>query len=186
MTKEGKPIVEYFYKAGYEDGWQDCDLCDIRDRVCNKYDHFRREGEGSTDCFVPCRKWKPSIHMPKEAARLFLRVTDVRVERVQDISWEDCLGEGVKIRLDCCEPPLVCMHCTECSYAWIAFEKLWDSINAKRNGGVYSWDNNPYVWVYTIERYEKSCVDGWLVPVRQNIGTKSNINQRNPTIGDNA
>jgi len=47
-------------------------------------------------------RWAPSIHMPKEAARIFLRVTDVRVERLQDITGEGCIAEGVVVEI----PPI--------------------------------------------------------------------------------
>jgi len=79
--------------------------------------------------------WKPSIHMPKWASRLWLRVTDVRVERVQDISPRDAYAEGVPAR-----------HGV--SVILQDFRDLWDSINAKRA----PWDSNPWVWVVSFER----------------------------------
>ena len=101
-------------------------------------------------------KWRPSIHMPKEAARLFLRVTDVRTERVNEISNTDCIREG--INNECCR---VCVHtggsgCGHCNALWRQFRDLWDSLNAKRG---YGWDDNPWVWVYTFERVDKPA--GW-------------------------
>jgi len=86
--------------------------------------------------------WRPSIHMPRAAARIFLRVTDVRAERVQDISAEDAHSEGI-----------ACIHdeISECA----AFAALWDEINAKRDGGRYAWERNPWVWAYTFERIAK-------------------------------
>ena len=74
--------------------------------------------------------WRPSIHMPREAARLFLEVTNVRVERLQEISWEDVLAEGVLSSYE-----------TYC----LGFVGLWNSINGKK----YPWDSNP--WVFVIE-----------------------------------
>lgn len=87
---------------------------------------------------VPVKSWKPSIHMPKEAARLFLKVTDVRVERLQDINYVhgDIWAEGI---------PAVHDRNSEEN----AFIELWDSINAKRG---YGWDKNPFVWVISFER----------------------------------
>ncbi len=82
--------------------------------------------------------WSPSIFMPKCAARLWFRITDIRVERVQSISDEDIAAEG-------CEPEI-------CNSAWDMFCSLWDSINAKRG---YSWESNPWVWVIVFERVEK-------------------------------
>jgi hypothetical protein len=90
--------------------------------------------------------WHPSIHMPREAARLFLRVTSVRVERVQDIRHEEVLAEGIS----------ECKGRTEeedCECATIKYAKLWDSLNAKRG---YGWDNNPWVWVISFERMEEA------------------------------
>ena len=96
--------------------------------------------------------WKPSIFMPKWATRIWLEVTGVRAERVQDISEEDAEAEGVTPILrdgggfepwgaPC--PPFPC-------YAEV-FARLWDSINAKRGFG---WDTNPWVWVYEFKRLE--------------------------------
>lgn len=87
-------------------------------------------------------KWRPSIHMPREAARLFLSVTDVRVERLQDITHEDVLAEGIP----------ECAGRTDeedCNCADGQFIEIWESIYAKRG---YGWDSNPFVWVYTFER----------------------------------
>jgi hypothetical protein len=83
-------------------------------------------------------KWKPSIHMPRAAARIFLRVTDVRAERLHYISETDAIYEGVIFGKG--ERRLT---------ARIAFMDLWNAINAKRG---YSWDKNPWVWAYTFER----------------------------------
>jgi hypothetical protein len=92
------------------------------------------EGDG-----LPIR-WRPSIHMPREAARLFLRVTDVRVERLQNISAEDCEAEGY-FETAPVEPR---------PRSW--FSEVWNARNAKRG---YGWDSNPWVWVYTFERITK-------------------------------
>lgn len=89
-------------------------------------------------------KWLPSIHMPKEAARIFLKVIDVRAERLQSILCGDMKREG-------CIPTTV----TGGQYQqwqrdyWIP---LWDGINAERG---YSWDSNPWVWVYGFERCDR-------------------------------
>jgi hypothetical protein len=85
-------------------------------------------------------RWRPSIHMPREAARLFLRVTDVRVERLQNISAEDCEAEGY-FETAPVEPR---------PRSW--FSEVWNARNAKRG---YGWDSNPWVWVYTFERITK-------------------------------
>ena len=97
--------------------------------------------------------WKPSIHMPHWAARIFLRVTEVRVERVQEISEEDAQAEGVSSEMF---GGRLCWRGTKdlCSHAageLGAFRQFWDSINAKRG---HSWESNPWVWAYTFERLD--------------------------------
>ena len=91
-------------------------------------------------------KWRPSIHMPKSAARIFLLVTDVRVEQVRQITEDDAKAEGVQIGRD--NPG--CGN--SCVNYRTAFSLLWDSINAKRG---YPWESNCWVWVYGFERIEK-------------------------------
>lgn len=103
-------------------------------------------------------KWHPSIHMPKEAARIFLRVKDVRVERLQDITVLDAINEG------CCGT--ICDHananptlgCTDCyNTGWLEapdteFALLWDTTVKKADLPVYGWEANPWVWVIEFER----------------------------------
>lgn len=91
-------------------------------------------------------KWHPSIHMPKEAARIWLKVTDVRVERLQEITSEQIGREGVEV-----EYPHV-LNGEEKRYA---FSTLWNSTIKKSDIDRYSWDANPYVWVIEFERCEK-------------------------------
>ena len=90
--------------------------------------------------------WHPSIHMPKEATRIWLKVTDVRVERLQDIDGKGCVKEGIE------EEPL--------KYVGEEFVKgmyhdLWDSTVKKSDLDRYSWQANPWVWVIEFERCEK-------------------------------
>lgn len=84
-------------------------------------------------------KWKPSIYMPKAASRIWLRITDVRVERLQQISGEDALKEGVRVEPSLSKLPKEVM-------ALAQFKKLWVSIN-----GEGSWTANPFVWVVSFE-----------------------------------
>ena len=91
--------------------------------------------------------WRPSIHMPREAARLFLRVTGVRCERLQDMTPEDCANDGGF------EPEAV-------KVVGIAplFGTLWDSTLRKDAIKRWGWDANPWVFVISFERifdYEK-------------------------------
>lgn len=91
-------------------------------------------------------KWHPSIHMPKEAARIWLRVTDVRVERLQEITLEQICREGVEI-----EYPYV-LNGEEKIYA---FSNLWNGTVKKSDIDRYGWDASPWVWVIEFERCEK-------------------------------
>lgn len=86
-------------------------------------------------------KWKPSIFMPREACRLYLQITDIRVERLQDITEEDARAEGAN------KIPLEHLGNTWETYRQ-GFESLWHSIN-----GPESWDANPYVWVISFKIY---------------------------------
>jgi len=98
-------------------------------------------------------KWKPSIFMPREACRIRLKVTDVRVERLNDISEDDALSEGVE-RLPNAKNELMAYRSylttpekqiVPC-FPYVSFRTLWQSINGRE-----SWDANPWVWVYTFE-----------------------------------
>lgn len=91
---------------------------------------FKRD-DRAEKYFTGVSKWRPSIHMPRWASRITLEVTGVRVERLQDITEHDAIGEGV-ISSD-----------YDKTYRY-AFSVLWDSINAKRG---YGWAANPWVWV---------------------------------------
>lgn len=96
-------------------------------------------------------KWRPSIHMPKEAARIFLRVTDVRVEWLQDITKEQIRKEGLTVCDDC---PFEYENCGSSSIkcAKQAFEKIWSSTIKSADLPLYGWNANPWVWVYEFER----------------------------------
>lgn len=98
-------------------------------------------------------KWRPSIHMPKEAARLFLRVTDVRVERLQDIDYEGCKAEGIwddyKTYSEKYHENLARMAYPRC------FSELWNSTIKKADLPRYGWNANPWVWVIEFERISK-------------------------------
>lgn len=88
-------------------------------------------------------KWKPSIHMPKEAARIWLKVINVRVERLQDITPKQAGEEGVTWETD-----------NSGMYRRMRFKQLWDSTIKKQDLDKYGWDANPYTWVIEFERIE--------------------------------
>jgi hypothetical protein len=95
-------------------------------------------------------RWKPSIHMPREASRLTLEITEVRVERLNEISEEDAKAEGIAYQDDAKEIGRGRLsHDGSVLYdtAREAFVKLWESIN-----GPGSWALNPFVWVITFRR----------------------------------
>lgn len=95
-------------------------------------------------------KWRPSIFMPRWATRIYLKVKNVKIERLQDIDEADAQNEGwnwqghnMMDRYD----PVTMRTATN----W--FKELWDSINSKRG---YSWESNPWVWVVEFERVENT------------------------------
>ena len=122
-TLKGEGTAEYVYKAGYAKG---------------KRVHIIASQEKNLGV------WKPSIHMPKEAARIFLKVTDVRVERLQDISEVEALKEGAQSG----------MINGPCS-ARFDFQEIWNSTVNKKDIDKYGWNANPWVWVIEFERCEK-------------------------------
>lgn len=91
-------------------------------------------------------KWYPSIHMPKEASRIWLCVTDVRVERLQKITADGIRNEGLSS---------AAVHCGDMEIALKEWENLWNSTIKKSDIDRYGWNANPYVWVIEFERCEK-------------------------------
>ncbi len=91
-------------------------------------------------------RWHPSIHMPKEAARLFLRVKNVRVERLKEIG--DCTKEGIP------HGKHATAHMNDYDER-CAFASLWNSTIKKADLPLYGWDANPWVWVIEFEKIDK-------------------------------
>lgn len=104
--------------------------------------------------------WKPSIFMPKDACRIFLEVTAVRVERLNEITEADALAEGVERWIEermKSKPTHYKLYFhekgSECSYTSCpidSYETLWQKINGEK-----SWSENPFVWVYTFKEIER-------------------------------
>ena len=90
---------------------------------------------------------RPSIHMPKKAARIWLKVTDVRVERLQEITPQGAWKEGA--RCSCLHPV------PDCAGNKTAFVNIWNSTIKKSDLDRYGWDANPWVWVIEFERCER-------------------------------
>lgn len=110
------------------------------------------------DCNNPERiTWRPSIHMPKAAVRIWLRVTDVRVERLQDITEAGAEAEGAArchevIRPDETAPVI---YEDDRGYYATGFKAVWNSTISAKESGRYGWDANPWVWVTEFERCGK-------------------------------
>jgi hypothetical protein len=134
----------------------------------NKWDYiYRTDGKLWIDD-DGILKWKPSIHMPKKAARIFLKVIDVKIERLKDISTWDAWKEGVKAFNEDFTSEEGAVHGDYENYLWVddenyedhcfpsysdpveSFKSLWRKIN-----GLESWDENPLVWVIEFERIDK-------------------------------
>lgn len=106
--------------------------------------------------------WKPSMYMPIRACRIFLEVTDIRMKRLNDITEEDAINEGILPINDLYlnyDPDQITGE-TMALPPIESFKSLWEStkgVNAYGNNyfGIYSWDKNPLVWVYSYVRTDK-------------------------------
>ena len=130
--KDGRPINWKNGNGDFEDYWEQCHYCatDPEPELACFSDKCRQcdeNGGGS--------HWKPSIHMPRWASRITLEITDVRVERVHEITGKEVLLEGVG---------------KDCVYPRRVFEVLWNKIY-----GLNDWNSNPWVWVIEFKRKEK-------------------------------
>lgn len=152
-------LIGAIYKPTFELG----DILYVRETVWQKIGHYLDvDGETKGSYYnkflyvatdeEPETGWnyswvkRPSIHMPKEAARIFLKVADVRAERLQEIDAVGCLQEGIES-----EYPHV-LNGEEKRYA---FSQLWNSTIKKSDIDTYGWNANPWVWVIEFERCEK-------------------------------
>lgn len=98
------------------------------------------------------RRWRPSIHMPRWASRITLRITDVRVKRLQDISRNDAIAEGLSWVGDGGTPyGIPGIASTWDKDPRECYRALWEIIN-----GHGSWATNPWVWVISFERVEQA------------------------------
>lgn len=100
----------------------------------------------AAEVFLPLMKWRPSIHMPREAARIWLRVTGVRVEQLQEIDADGIRAEGLTS---------ACVHVGDTEIAMQEFALLWDSTIKPADRERYGWAANPFCWVIEFERCEK-------------------------------
>jgi len=163
----------------YKDGWRygDCEYRNgdvekppyppgtilwVREAWCRKW----QDPQGWTDEFlykaddnrvihvddISKSPWKPSIHMPKEAARLFLEVTNVRVERLQDISYKDIFAEGTI--WGAIGHEIYLTYQDGSSAERVLFRKLWNKLNGKK----YPWESNPFCWVIEFKVVSDPCM----------------------------
>ena len=125
--------------------------------------HFA-DGEYNSDWIFPkaARNGNvPSIFMPKWASRTTLKIADVRVQRLQDISEEDAVAEGVEVDEETgaywgIEGSGVSGATPRYATAKVAYQHLWNSINEPRG---YGWDNNPWVAAYTYETIQTNILE---------------------------
>ena len=144
---------EKFFKLPCESG----DILYVREtwkKAPNGYYYYE---DWQRNDIADVTKWKPSIHMPKEAARIWLKVTDVRVERLQEITDEQAKREG--IQYDECPTGFTWKQETDMHNCYTtpigAMQALWNSTIRKSDLDRYGWDANPWVWVIEFERCEK-------------------------------
>lgn len=127
--------------------------------ICNVPYYVYKADVGETEDW-----WRPSIHMPKEAVRIWLKVTDVRVERLQDITEEEAKAEGARKCYEVIHPaedkPVIYQSKDEDGYYEIGFKAIWNSTIKKTDLDKYGWEANPWIWVIEFERCEKPESEG--------------------------
>ena len=130
------------------------------------FPEYRKDGTEAS-------RWRPSIFMPRWASRILLEVTDVKVERLQDITEEDAIKEGMPdeypiapVYCPNCQGQGTCgavhpvslgymeIDCPECDTAKKKFKNLWDSINGRGRKPGRAWQDNPWVWVISFKVVE--------------------------------
>ena len=142
--------------------WQKAGLVDDFDQVVVGTEKYYYAAGPETPCFdfwvdpetgehKERMPWRPSIHMPKEAARIWLKVTEVRVERLQDITDDGAKAEGANWK----NGKNVGWEEKMRRTAVERFAEIWNSTIKKSDLDRYGWNANPYVWVIEFERCEK-------------------------------
>ena len=161
----GRPgYGEKFFKLPYQPG----DILYVREtwkKAPNGYYYYE---DWQRNDIADVTKWKPSINMPKEAARIWLKVTNVRVERLQEIDEDGVWDEGFRFKPPCLTRVSADGHtcdldgpCTssikycDMTMGELFGRELWNSTIKKSDLDIYGWDANPWVWVIEFERCEK-------------------------------
>lgn len=157
--------------------WSITDKCGLYPNWPTDGSHYIYKADDPTCDAAKEARWYPSIHMPKQAARFFLRVQEVRVELLQEMTDDDVSAEGAERFIqcpnehvtydpdgtledmcwntDCCK---VCEYITK-SCGELFGEFVWNHTIPKNDLPKYGWDANPWVWVIEFERCEKP--EGW-------------------------
>ncbi|MEX5537928.1 hypothetical protein ABFV54_22670 [Pseudomonas syringae] len=156
----GKPVTKHFVSSDcpygqpgdrlwVREAWQaDAQVNEVAPRELSHGEPIRYPADGAsrqTGCsMITPGKTRPSIHMPRWVSRILLEITDVRVERLQEISRSDIRAEGLE-----CPPELASDDVSPNYRDWYpaAWRELWESIN-----GADSWNSNPWVWVVEFKR----------------------------------
>ena len=138
---------KYYYRADY-----DSDYLDPCETLSGGYPASCRNHPGCDGCMATSTRihWHPSIRMPKEAARIWLKVTDAKVERLQEITPDAIKNEGIILN-----PKEYVGKFDYTSELYFLFQRLWNSTIKKSDLDRYGWDANPWVWVIEFERCEK-------------------------------
>lgn len=170
--------VEYFDEWEDETRWmaepyRPGDILYVRETFFEHNGHYYYKADGKHEALAQLGitfKWRPSIHMPREAARIFLWVADVRVERLQDSFCRHGSAilllqrEGIDIGEQCRDcikaygSPCCSDDDSECGVLDEVrgeFLDLWDSTIKPADRDLYGWVANPYVWVITFERISR-------------------------------
>lgn len=153
-------LINTAYKAPYQRG----DILYVRETWCKGLERYiYRADYSDTEKFYRDgkeieMKWHPSLHMPKDAARIFLRVTNVRVERLQEITEEEAGAEGAVDNRGF-------IHSYDNEYTHIHtaredFAEIWNNTVKKSDIDRYGWNANPWIWVIKFEMCDKPESEG--------------------------
>lgn len=127
------------------------DILYVREAYRENNNGYLYRADFAKDDIEDIMKWKPSLHMPKEAARIWLRVANVRMEKLNEISEEDAKAEGANLK----KGKNIGIQEKMARSSIERFAEIWDSTIKKSDLGTYGWNANPWVWVIEFERCER-------------------------------